>query len=385
MTPNNPRKRQAQSPDNISKKKPKIDQIVGSSAPESGVLEELTPRIDDLGELPEEDVSSSDYDTEDSEDSDSSHSDLLAELEHTNPEIHKKLNEIQQELEKTEPNVMILLKAPLRIEDRAKLCQLYEIYKSLEPNTMEWLEARTRYNGVMRDYFLAFKQYQTYSTQEHERMKGIEEELSNYSPQLSLKYKILNLNASKVNKAAIYRRFEELQLLEVGTEEYSKLKHWLTWAVNIPHDNMKKVVVKNVTEFLIRAADKLDRELFGMDKVKEQILLFLNAKLTNPGTRCNNLALVGPPGVGKTAIARLIAEVMNWGFEQISFGGVNKADFLKGHEYTYVGAQPGAVVKCLRRMGHKNGIIFLDELEKTAENPEIRSALLHLVDRSQKL
>ena len=55
---------------------------------------------------------------------------------------------------------------------------------------------------------------------------------------------------------------------------------------------------------------------------------------------------------------------MDWGFEQISFGGIDKADFLKGHEYTYVGAQPGAVVKCLKQMGHKNGIIFLDELDR---------------------
>ena len=74
---------------------------------------------------------------------------------------------------------------------------------------------------------------------------------------------------------------------------------------------------------------------------------------------------------------------MDWGFEQISFGGIDKADFLKGHEYTYVGAQPGVVVKCLKQMGHKNGIIFLDELDKAAEHPDIRAALLHLVDQSQ--
>ena len=88
--------------------------------------------------------------------------------------------------------------------------------------------------------------------------------------------------------------------------------------------------------------------------------MFISAKLMNPNMKRSNLGLVGPPGVGKTAIARLIAELMDWGFEQISFGGIDKADFLKGHEYTYVGAQPGAVVKCLKQMGHKNGIIFLE-------------------------
>ena len=120
-----------------------------------------------------------------------------------------------------------------------------------------------------------------------------------------------------------------------------------------------------------------------MEKIKEQILLFLSAKIMNPNMKRSNLGLVGPPGVGKTAIARMIANLLDSGFEQISFGGVDKADFLKGHEYTYVGAQPGEIVKCLKRMGHKNGIIFLDELDKAAEHPDISAALLHLVDQSQ--
>ena len=70
-------------------------------------------------------------------------------------------------------------------------------------------------------------------------------------------------------------------------------------------------------------------------------------------------------------------------FPNASFGGIDKADFLKGHEYTYVGAQPGEIVKCLKRMVNKNGIIFLDELDKAAEHPDISAALLHLVDQSQ--
>jgi ATP-dependent Lon protease len=120
-----------------------------------------------------------------------------------------------------------------------------------------------------------------------------------------------------------------------------------------------------------------------MEKVKEQILLFITAKIMNPSMKKVNLGLVGPPGIGKTSIAKTIAEVMEWGFEQISCGGIERADFLKGHDYTYVGSQPGQIVKCIRKMGHNNGIIFLDELEKGADNSEIKSSLLHITDPAQ--
>jgi ATP-dependent Lon protease len=214
-------------------------------------------------------------------------------------------------------------------------------------------------------------------------MKEEETQLSSFDAQLALKYKILTLSTSHENKSIIYRRYEELLTLDSSNDEYSKLKHWLKWTTTIPHDKIKEIKVSNITEFIKEASRKLDAKLFGMQKIKEQILLFLSAKIMNPGMKRSNLGLVGPPGVGKTAIARMIAELMEWGFEQISFGGIEKADFLKGHEYTYIGAQPGAIVKCLKHMGHKNGVIFLDELDKAAEHPDIRAALLHLVDSSQ--
>jgi ATP-dependent Lon protease len=276
-----------------------------------------------------------------------------------------------------------LLNTPLRIEDRAKLCQFYEIYKSTQPNTIEWLDARMRYNTLFNEYKLGYSQYEKFTPEEHQKMKEEEKKLSCYNPQMAIRYKILKLETSQKNKAVIYRRYQDLQALDSSNEEYSKLKHWLEWATSIPHDKIKRIEVSDITKFIIEASRKLDEELFGMKKVKEQILMFLSAKITNPSMRRGNLALEGPPGTGKTQIARMVAKLMDWAFEHISFGGVDKADFLKGHEYTYIGAQPGAIVKALRRMGHKNGVIFLDELEKSAEHPDIRAALLHLVDPSQ--
>jgi ATP-dependent Lon protease len=236
---------------------------------------------------------------------------------------------------------------------------------------------------MFKEYKAGYEQSKKYSTEDILRMKEDEQKFTGFDAQLALKYKILNLKTSKENKEVIYRRYEEFLALDCTDDEFNKMKHWLTWATDFPHDKIKEHIVDNITEFIKKAKDHMDKQLYGMEKIKEQILLFLSAKMQNPNMINSNLGLVGPPGTGKTCIARIISEIMDCGFAQISFGGVDKADFLKGHEYTYVGAQPGEIVKCIKRMGHKNGIIFLDELDKIADNPEIRSALLHLIDPSQ--
>ena len=236
---------------------------------------------------------------------------------------------------------------------------------------------------MLKEYKVGFEEYSKFSEEEHAKMIKEEECLSNFDAQLVLKYKILSLNTTMENKSIIYRRYEELLVLDTSNDEYPKLKHWLRWATNLSYDTIKETVVDNLTQFIKFASYKMDKELYGMKKIKEQILMFLSSKISNPNMRKSNLGLVGLPGVGKTSIARMIASLMDIGFEQISFGGVDKAEFLKGHDYTYIGSQPGEIVKCLSRMKHKNGIIFLDELDKASDNPEISAALLHLVDQSQ--
>ena len=394
----NPRKRPPSTilDDSTSNKRPKVGDRKDLETDDDNPLGELSSRSGNNNDLSEEKISllddsesesesesdDSEYDESD-EDNNINYEAGMKILKDKDPELHTSLQNVNNEIKKTEPNVYALLKTPLRLEDRAKLCQFYEIYKSIEPNTIEWLDARMRYNALFKEYQLGYQQHMKFTEEEHTKMKDEEKKLSSYNPQLTIKYKILNLETSQENKAAIFRRYEDLQALEGGSEEYTKLKHWLTWATSVPHDKIKRIDVPDITQFIIEASRKLDAELFGMKKVKEQILLFLSAKLTNPNLRRCNLGLKGPPGTGKTQIARMVAKLMNWGFEQISFGGVDKADFLKGHEYTYVGAQPGAIIKALRRMGHKNGVIFLDEMEKAAANPGVRAALLHLVDQSQ--
>ena len=341
---------------------------------------------DDYEEEAEEDEEDDDEDDEEDEDEDIMTVVMDKELEklkNTEPAIYSSLLQVKDEIARTEPDVKKMLLTPLRLEDKAKICQLYEIYKNLEPNTEEWLNIRNKYNFMLKEYKSSYEESKKYTTEDISRMKEEEEKHVGFDSQLTLKYKILNLETSKKNKEYIYRRYEYFVSLNNMEDEYTKLKHWLTRATDFPHDKKKEIIINDITEFIKNAKLHLDKELYGMSKVKEQILLFLSAKLLNPNMIHSNLALVGSPGIGKTKIARLIADILGGGFAQISFGGVDRADFLKGHEYTYIGAQPGEVVKCVKKIGYKNGVILFDEIERGSENQDIRSALLHMIDTSQ--
>jgi ATP-dependent Lon protease len=364
----------------LCKKRCLSDDDCQATEPQEGLVNSSEEKIEDSES---DDYEDEEGDEDEEEDGNFNMDEELEKLKERDPEAHAVLQDVKVEIARTEPDIYMLLKTPMRLEDRAKLCQFYEIYHMQVPNTNEWLEARNRYNDMFKEYVAGYKQHCKYSKEDIRRMEDEEKQFTGFDAQLALKYKILNLETSKENKEIIYRRYEELLSLSSTDDEYNKLKHWLKWATSIPHDRIRRLEIDNPTFFIQKAKQRLDTELYGMDKVKEQILLFLSGKILNPSMRRSNLALVGPPGCGKTHIARLIASIMDWGFAQISLGGTDRAEFLKGHEYTYVGAQPGEIAKRMKEMGHKNGVIFFDEFDKIADSPEIRATMLHLIDPSQ--
>ena len=271
------------------------------------------------------------------------------------------------------------------LEDKAKLLQLYEIYKSSEINTESWLNLRNTINNTFDDAKNNYIQHNKYTPKEHEEMKKQLHLLDIYDPESNFKYRILQLKTSIENKQVIYNKYKELNNISSTDDERGKLKNWLNWAVSIPYDSIKTFPLggSELTNFLRQVASILDQELYGMKLVKEQIILFVSSKIQNPHMKKCSLGLIGAPGVGKTYISRLLARILDFPFEQISLGGISNSDFLKGHEYTYIGSQPGELVKCLKRMKYKNGILFLDEFDKISNNTDICSALLHITDPVQ--
>ena len=137
---------------------------------------------------------------------------------------------------------------------------------------------------------------------------------------------------------------------------------------------------------IINLRNILDSKLYGLDKVKERILEFYCAMINNPYYKKKFIALVGPPGVGKTMLAQSIAESMNLPYDQISFGSIKDASVLTGHSSTYIGARPGIFVNILKKSKLLNPVVLLDEVDKISNSSEgmsVNSVLLHVLDNSQ--
>jgi ATP-dependent Lon protease len=175
--------------------------------------------------------------------------------------------------------------------------------------------------------------------------------------------------------------------------EYHKLKEWIDTVIDIPFTTLKSASFTNqepsnpnINSILTQVKERLDAEIYGMDQIKEELLLVLNHRLTNPNSSDHSIALIGPPGVGKTKIVRTLASILSLPFEQISMGGVNDSSFLDGHSYTYEGARPGKIVESFKKLGCKNGILFFDEVDKigsSSRSQEVSNQLLHITDFTQ--
>ena len=317
----------------------------------------IAPGEDPAGEDPagEEYVpSDDDSDKEDDPEIEDSVYELdLDSLKISDNAAYKNLLIVQKNAEEIEPNILEMLKEPLRPEDKVKMLQLYESYKNIPPASKEALMSRDELIDAFRDAKLAYEEYAKYTIEEHACMEREMTKLKSYIPEFAYKYRILQLQTSDANKRVILRKYTEWKRMEKHDDEYGKLKEWLDWAVSLPYEAVKRFPFEPsaMTTFLKNAFKRLDEELYGMKHVKEQILLFINARMRNPTMKRCSLGLVGRPGTGKTAIARLMAKILDCPFEQISLGGSSNSDFLKGHNYTYVGAQPGEIVKVMRRMG----------------------------------
>ncbi len=173
---------------------------------------------------------------------------------------------------------------------------------------------------------------------------------------------------------------ERLAIIPPESAEHTVVRSYVEWLADIP---WSKTTTDNLDT--VHAAEVLDHDHFGLDKVKDRVLEFLAVRQLRSDSKGPILCLVGPPGVGKTSLGRSVARAMGRKFQRISLGGVRDEAEIRGHRRTYVGSMPGRVLQALKLAGSMNPVLMLDEVDKLGSDVrgDPSSALLEVLDPEQ--
>lgn len=218
-----------------------------------------------------------------------------------------------------------------------------------------------------------------------EQLKVIREELGEDNPLSDAdeyNKRLKSLKADKEIKDKIQKEIERFKAMPGGSQEANVVRMYLETVLELP---WKKVSKDNNS--ISHAEDILNEDHYGLLKVKERILEYLAVRtLTKKGTS-PIVCLVGPPGTGKTSIARSVAKALNKEYVRISLGGVRDEAEIRGHRKTYVGAMPGRIAEALRQAGVSNPLMLLDEIDKVSRDykGDTSSALLEVLDSEQNV
>lgn len=272
-----------------------------------------------------------------------------------------KLSKKQEILETTQLNkklerILILLDAEIEL---------------LNTETRIRSRVRTQIEKNQKDYYL------------NEQLKAIHKELGEEDFKEEIAYltkKIKKLKLTAEAKKKVESEMKKLKTTNPMSAESSVIRNYIEWVVDLPWK-----IYSAIRKDIDFAAEVLNRDHYGLEKIKERILEYLAVGVRTEDLKSPIICLVGPPGVGKTSLAKSIAEATGRKFVKISLGGLRDEAEIKGHRRTYIGSMPGKILQAMKKAGTSNPVILLDEIDKMGydHRGDPSSALLEVLDPEQ--
>ncbi len=231
---------------------------------------------------------------------------------------------------------------------------------------------KTQMEKTQREYYL------------NEQLKAIQKELGEIEDgkdeNTSLNKSILKAKMPKDVEKKCLQELKKLKNMSPMSAEATVVRNYLDWMIDLPWHKKSEVAID-----LAKALEVLDKDHFGLEKVKERIIEFLAVQKRMEKIKGPILCLVGPPGVGKTSLGKSIAKATNREFVRMSVGGMRDEAEIRGHRRTYIGSLPGKIIQMMKKAGTKNPLILLDEIDKIGNDyrGDPSSALLEALDPEQ--
>jgi ATP-dependent Lon protease len=276
----------------------------------------------------------------------------------------------------------------VKLEDKQKIMEIFNVGERLESiyslmlSEIEILQVeekikrrvKKQMEKTQKDYYL------------NEQMRAIQKEMGEKDEfrneivdiEKRLKQKKLSEEAMK----KVRQEIKKLQMMAPMSAEATVVRNYIDWLIDMPWAD------KTENKFTLRESENiLEEDHYGLKKVKERIIEYLAVQLLAKKNKGPILCLVGPPGVGKTSIAKSVARATNRKFVRISLGGVRDEAEIRGHRRTYIGAMPGKIIQSLKKAGSNNPVFCLDEVDKLSSDfrGDPSSALLEVLDPEQNI